>query len=127
MPQGSFGYDQNGNQVNGTNPLPFLLGLILGALQSLLGIGGSGSGGVVIASGTGTYTTTHVANNGSSTVPTTAKRWAVLFYGTGAGNTFGTDTAVTAPCSFGDNATPASAINVACDGSSTATIFYSTT
>lgn len=100
--------------------------ILLAQIRDLLNGKGSG-GGIVPGSGTGTYTTTHVANNGSSTVPTTAKRWAVLFYGTGTGNTFGTDTAVTAPCSFGDNAQPSAALPVACDGSSTATIFYSTT
>lgn len=75
----------------------------------------------------GTYVTAHVANSGSTTIPTTAKRWAVNFIGTGTMNTFGTNTAVTGGQGFSDNGAPASAIAIACDGSTVADIVYSTT
>lgn len=124
---GSFGNDENGNLVVGNNNQPFILALILGALQQMLGGGSSSGTGVVIGSGVGTYTAFHVANNGSTTIPTTAKRWAVNYVGTGTTNTFGTNASVTGGQGFADSATPSAAINIACDGSTVADGFYSTT
>ena len=89
----------------------------------------SSSGAPVPASATGTYTYFHVSASGSLSggIPVTAKRWAVNFVGTGTTNTFGTNTSLTGGQSFSDNATPAVAIAIACDGSTVADGFYSTT
>lgn len=78
---------------------------------------------------TGTYVFFHVANSASLSggIPVTAKRWAVNFIGTGTTNTFGGNTSVTGGQGFTDSATPSSAIAIACDGSTTADGFYSTT
>lgn len=124
---GSFGYNDYGQLINGTQPANYILAFILGVLQRLTGGGAVGGSGLVVSSGVGTYTAFHVANSGSTTIPTTAKRWAVNFIGTGTANTFLTNTAVTGGQSFGDNAAPASAIAIVCDGSTVADGFYSTT
>jgi hypothetical protein len=87
---------------------------------------GSSIGGVG-SSPLGTYIWFHVANSGSTTIPTSAKRWSVNFVGTGTANTLGTNTALTGGQFFSDNATPSSAIAIACDGSTVADGFYSTT
>lgn len=42
---GSFGNDENGNLVVGNNNQPFILALILGALQQLVSLLGGSSGG----------------------------------------------------------------------------------
>lgn len=87
----------------------------------------STSGGATAAPLVCTPVFFHVANSGSTTIPTTAKRWAVNFVGSGTANTFGTNTAVTGNQSFSDQGAPASAIAIACDGSTVADGFYSTT
>lgn len=84
-------------------------------------------GGIVPGVPVGTYVEFHVANSGSTTIPTTAKRWGVNFVGTGTANTFGSNTSLTGGQSFSDNAVPASAIAIACDTSTVADGFYSTT
>lgn len=91
--------------------------------------GPSGGGGIPVtpAPAVGTYVTAHVANSGSTTIPITAKRWAVNFIGTGTANTLGSNTAVTGGQGFSDNGAPASAIAIACDASTVADIIYSTT
>jgi hypothetical protein len=100
-----------------------LLALIGGGPGGAIPVNPSGGGTV------GTYTYFHVANSGSLAggIPTTAKRWAVNFMGTGTGNTFGSNTALTGGQGFDDDAAPASAIAIACDGSTVADGFYSTT
>lgn len=91
----------------------------------------SSSGGIPVtpASPAGTYTYFHVANSGSLSggIPIIAKRWAVNFMGTGTANTFGTNTAVTGGQGFSDNAIPSVALAIACDASTVADGFYSTT
>jgi hypothetical protein len=119
-----------GQLMNGTDPAAMTLAFILGALQRYLG-GGTGSTGIPVVPGSaiGTYVFFHVANSGSLSggIPVTAKRWAVNFIGTGTANTIGGNTAATGGQNFSDNATPASAIAIACDGSTVADGFYSTT
>lgn len=88
---------------------------------------GAPGGGIAPGSSVGTYVQFHVANSGSTTIPITAKRWAVNFIGTGTANTFGSNTAVTGGQGFSDNGAPAVAIAIACDGSTVADGFYSTT
>lgn len=93
--------------------------------------GGSAGQLLVSTGGAGesvfTPNTVAVANSGSSTIPVTATQWLVLFFGTGTGNTFGTITRISAPCSMSGTGKPATAIAIACDSSSTAAIIYSTT
>lgn len=100
-----------------------------GAVNASLQVTGPGGSGIPVtpSSPVGTYTMFHVANSGSTTIPTTAKRWAVNFVGTGTTNTFGGNTTLTGNQSFSDNGAPASAIAIACDGSTVADGFYSTT
>lgn len=95
-------------------------------------IGGGPSGAIPVnpsGGGVGTYTFFHVGNSTSLSggIPVIAKRWAVNYVGTGTANTFGSNTAVTGGQGFSDNATPSASIAIACDGSTVADGFYSTT
>lgn len=95
-----------------------------------IGVATSGGGiPVTPAAGVGTYTYFHVANSGSLSggIPVTALRWGVNFVGTGTANTFGTNTSLTGGQSFSDSAAPTVAIVIACDASTVADGFYSTT
>lgn len=126
--KGVFGNDDNGQPAT-NNDERYMLSLILGALQTLLG-GSTGSGiPTITGSAVGTYVTFHVGNSASFSggIPVTAKRWAVNFIGTGTGNTFGTNTSITGGQGFSDNASPSALIAIACDGSTVADGFYSTT
>lgn len=55
MPKGSFGYGVDGQQVDNASSATYLWALILGAIQSAFGVGGTAatpngsSGGVIIA------------------------------------------------------------------------------
>lgn len=115
----------SGPAIDG-DPNNILLLKIWYALAVLSGGGTSGPGSGVAAPKR-TYTAFHVANSGSTTIPTTAKAWAVNFIGTGTANTFGGNTAVTGGQGFSDNGQPGTAITIACDGSTVADGFYSTT
>ena len=87
---------------------------------------------------TGTYVDFHINSGGNSgtvngvstsgiTIPTSAKRWALNYVGTGTANTFRNNTAVTGGQSFSDNASPSVAIVLAADASTVIDGFYSTT
>lgn len=52
MPNGSYGYDVNGQQVTSTNSATNIWALMLGALQGILSGGGGGGGGNVTIVGT---------------------------------------------------------------------------
>lgn len=116
-------------QVTQRTPLNVALCAIWYRLWQLTGFGSSGGGGIAVAPLKGTYVFFHVANSASlpGGIPQSAKRWAVNFVGTGTTNTFGSNTALTGNQSFSDNGQPASAIAIACDGSTVADGFYSTT
>ena len=122
MTPGQLGADLTGNPATPATGKEMLLALILGAVQAV-----KSSISNALGNGVGTYVAIHVGNGGSGTIPTTAKRWAINFVGTGTANTFLDNTAVTGGQGFADNASPSAAIPIVCDGSTVVDGFYSTT
>lgn len=102
---------------------------LAGGVAGILEVTGPGGAGIPVTPAAGVFTEADisVANNGSSAVPITATQWAVLYFGTGTGNTFGTVTIITGGTVINGNGKPSAPIPVVCDGSTTAAIIYSTT
>lgn len=104
---------------------------LTGGVAGILEVTGPSGAGIPVtpAAGIGTYTYFHVASSGSLSggIPVTALRWGVNFVGTGTTNTFGTNTLLTGGQSFSDSSAPTVAIAIACDTSTVADGFYSTT
>lgn len=72
---GSFGTKIDGDTADPATPAPYLLALIVGALQSFIGGGSGGSGGIVVNPQTVSQVPFDISASGTKVIPAGSKGW----------------------------------------------------